>query len=493
MSYVGFDVDKIRGLAREMRKAGGTAAPLHRDLAKVLADAEAALGGVAPTTSQPLLDAMRGGPAKGLPGVLATSLPGEAGEIDRRCDRISPPNGGFPPGTVVDPMVVFDRAEPDEAKVNQVLDLIKGLNGKDFGTNGNRDDVREVAKRLEELTPAELDLLLSKLDDADLKRFGALISDTGDHWYNPFDANGLPEGERRDLLSHLLERSGPGAWAKLAADLPGVQPGFDTTDVFLDGVNSQSGVSTSGLHYGVPNVPLFADGGVQASEVAQGTLGDCWYIASLKATAAADPKFIQDGIRQNANGTISVRVWDKDGNLHWVTMTPDLPLDSGGNIAFARSVSNGTTTESWPAYYEKAFALLYGDDDGGAPDGKDGDSRYDRKEHGDYGAVEWDFTDKAPPYVTGNDADGIDLDYDDVKKAFDSGHPVIVSSHSNMDGVPDHLKKAYVTRHVFYVKGFQNGKMVLGNPWGPGSPDLVVTPDEFKRMFDDPQKLTVGK
>ncbi|MEW9533185.1 C2 family cysteine protease [Microbispora sp. NPDC049125] len=492
MSYTGFDVGKIRSLARELRKVGAAAGPLHRDLAKVLTDAEAALGGAQPTTSQPLLDAMRGGPPKGLPGDLAASLPSTAGEIDRRCDRISPQNGAFLPGTVVDPMVVFSRDEPDEAKVNRALDALKGLNGKDFGVNGNRDDVRAVAKLLEELTPAELDLLLSKVADGDLKRFGELIGDTGGHWYNLFDENGLPEGERRELLSHLLERAGPGLWPKLAADLPGVQPGFDTTDVFLDGVNSQSGVSTTGLRNGVPNVPLFTDG-VQADEVAQGTLGDCWYIASLKATAAADPKFIQDGIRQNANGTISVRVWDKDGKLHWVTMTPDLPLDANGEIAFARSVNGGKTTESWPAYYEKAFALLYADDSGGAPDGKGDDDRYDREEQGDYGAIEWDYTDKAPPYVTGHDTDDIDLDYTDVKTAFESGHPVIVSSHSNADGVPAHLKAAYVTRHVFYVKGFKDGKMILGNPWGPGSPDVVVTPDEFKKLFEDPQKLSVGK
>ncbi|GAA4588748.1 hypothetical protein GCM10023194_41240 [Planotetraspora phitsanulokensis] len=491
MTYAGFDVDKIRLLARELRKAGGGAGGLQRDLAKVLGDAESALNGAPPTSYQPLLDTMRGGEARGVPGVLATVLPDTAGEIDRRCDRISPPGAPFPPGTVVDPMIVFDRDEPDQGKVNQALDAIKGLGGKDFGMNGNRDDLSAVAKRLEELTPAELDLFLSKVSDEDLKRYGRLISDTGDSWLNPFDHNGLPDGERREHLSHLLERAGPGLWGKLAADLPGVQPGFDSTDVFLDGVNSQSGVSTTGLRYGMPNVPMFADG-VQADEVAQGTLGDCWYIASLKATAAADPKFIQDGIRQNANGTVSVRVWDKEGKLHWVTVTPDLPVDANGNLAFARSVSGGKITESWPGYYEKAFALLYAEDGGGAPDSKGGDDRYDREERGSYGAIEWDFTEKAPPYLTGNDADGLDLDYDDVKKAFDSGHPVIVSTHSTADGVPANLKGAYVARHVFYVKGFKDGKIILGNPWGPDSPDAVVTPDEFKKWFDDPQKLSVG-
>jgi hypothetical protein len=490
MSYVGFDIDKIRTLAAELKKAGGGAGGLHRDLAKVLKDAESALNGAPPTSYQPLLDAMSG-PGKVVPGVLATVLPDTAGEIGRRCDRILPPGGAYNPYAAVDPMVVFDRAEPDQGKVNQLLDAMKGLGTKDFGMNGNRDDVRDVAKRLENLSPAELDLFLSKVSDADLKRYGALISNTDDSWLNFFDHNGLPEGERRDHLSRILESAGPVYWAKLAADLPGVQPGFDSTDVFLDGYNSQSGISTTGLRYGMPNVPLFVDG-VQASEVAQGTLGDCWYIASLKATAAADPQFIQDGIRQNANGTVSVRVWDEDGNLHWVTMTPDLPLDSGGNIAFARSVANGTTTESWPAYYEKAFALMYAEDDGGAATEKDGDDRYDHKERGTYGAIEWDYTDKAPPYLTGNDADEIDMNYTDVKKAFDSGHPVIVASNSSADGVPASLKSAYVTQHVFYVKGFQDGKIVLGNPWGPGSPDVVVTPDEFKNLFNSPQKLNVG-
>jgi hypothetical protein len=246
------------------------------------------------------------------------------------------------------------------------------------------------------------------------------------------------------------------------------------------------------MHYGIPSEPLFATPGqIDVDGIGQGRLGDCWYIASLTATAHANPKFIQEGIKRNPNGTIDVRIWDKDGNLHWVTVTPDLPMDAGGNLMSANG--NG---ESWPAYYEKAFALMYGSDDGGGPDGHEKDPRYDRKEQGDYGAIEWDYTDKAPPYVTGHDSKSIDNNFDSVKKSFQSHHPVIVATRSDDDLKNDHLNPQfdphYVTRHVFYVKGFdKQGKMILGNPWGPGG-DIHITEQQYHDYFTSPQELQVG-
>ena len=313
-----------------------------------------------------------------------------------------------------------------------------------------------------------------------------MAADTGDSFWNPVDANGLSLGDRSDLAGALLSKASHNQQHKLLDAFPWIQPGFDTTDVFLDGRNSQSGLTANGMRYGVPGDPIFADD-VSADDISQGQFGDCWYIASLTATAQVNPRFLREGIRENPNGTVSVRVWDADGNLHWVTVTRDLPLDKDGRVIGAHG--NG---ETWPAYYEKAFAVLYSQDDGGAPDNHKNDKRYDRGEQGSYGAIEWDFTDKAPRYVTGNKPHGLDTDFDDVKKAYDAGHPVIVASNDNNKHVPEHLKGAYVTRHVYYVKGFHDGKIVLGNPWGSSSPTLEVTPEEFKKMFNSPQSLNLG-
>jgi hypothetical protein len=277
---------------------------------------------------------------------------------------------------------------------------------------------------------------------------------------------------------------------KFQVAFPWLKPGFDTTDAFLKGVNPQTGQSAAGLHYGLPTDPLFTNKDL-GDDIYQGKLGDCWFIASLTATAQTDPDFIREGIKENPNGTVSVRIWDKDGNQRWVTMDKELPLDSNGDPAGAHG--DGST---WPAYYEKAFAIVYEGDDGGAPDGKEGDPAFDKAEQGTYGALEWDYTDKAPPYVTANDSDGIDND--EVAEAFKNGHPVIVASKSDTDGVPDNWsddqKGAYVTRHVYYVKEvLPDGRIVLGNPWGDNYAPVTVTQDEFDDMFDSAQQLEVGK
>lgn len=496
MGFHGFDTAKIRSLAGDLETLGQSATALHRDVAGVLTRADALMGGKSATASpllQPLIGYPIGGRA-GLPGTLAAELHDTQGSMLRRCDQLDGVQHLTDEGYAIDPALYFgDEKAPDEKKITDLLSALSALDGKDFGSNGNRDDLRALRDRFGELTPAELDALLSKVPAADLKHLNDLASDDNDgSGWKWWDHNGLPDGEFRDFVSSLVKKAGPSHWPALEAAFPSVQPGFDTTDAWIEGYNPQSGQGAKGMHYGIPGEPLFATPGqIDVDGIAQGRFGDCWYISSLTATAHADPKFIQEGIKQNPNGTVDVRIWDKDGNIHWVTVTPDLPMDENGNLMSANG--NG---EVWPAYYEKAFALMYGDDKGGAPDGHEDDPRYDRSEQGDYGAIEWDYTDKAPSYVTGHKSKSIDDDFGSVKSSFESHHPVIVATRSDDDLKKDNLNPQfdphYVTRHVFYVKGFDaDGKMILGNPWGPGG-DIHITEQQYHDYFDSPQELQVG-
>lgn len=217
------------------------------------------------------------------------------------------------------------------------------------------------------------------------------------------------------------------------------------------------------ITWGQPNLPLFKDG-VNVSDVSQGAVGDCWFIATIGSVAQRDPEFIRSGIKENPNGTISVRLFDKKGKEHWVTVTPDLPLDENGNPRGAKG--NG---ELWPAYYEKAFAQFYNDDN----DGK----------QGSYEAIAGDFPEKGAKFLTGKDADSDDADFDDLKDAFNGGQQVIVSTPSKAK-VPDHLKAAYVTGHAFFVEKVDGDKITLRNPWSDSHPRLVVTKEEYEKYFD---------
>lgn len=497
MGFAGFDVPKIRTLGGDLKTLADGATKLHRDVGAVLTRAQGLMGGK-PATTSPALQPLVGlvvmwpfGPNT-LPGSLSHELHDMSDSIRRRCDQLDGCSALVDKGYVIDPAVAFgDEKAPDERKITDALSAIAELDGKDFGDDGNRDDLDEIKDELDGLTPAELDAFLAKVPAADLRRYGDLAKnadESGMWWWE--EKNGIPDDRFRDHLSELLRKAGPSHWATLEAAFPGIQPGFDTTDAWIEGYNSQRMEGVKGMHYGMPTDPLFATPGtIDASGIAQGQFADCWYIASLTATAQANPKFITEGIKKNPNGTVDVRIWDKDGKLHWVTVTPDLPMDENGNVLSARG--NG---ETWPAYYEKAFALMYGDDGGGTPDGHGGDKRFDRAEHGDYGATEWDNTDKAPPYVTGHDSKSLDNTFDAIKKSFESHHPVIVATPSDGELKNDNLdptwQRGYVTRHVFYVKGFDSdGKMVLGNPWGPGNGELHVTPEEYKKYFNSPQEL----
>ncbi|MFE1293183.1 C2 family cysteine protease [Streptomyces sp. NPDC058731] len=498
MGFVGFDSAKIRSLGRDLKALGDNAGKLHSDLSDVLTEAQSLMGGK-PATTSPALQPLVANPftfwpfgGGSLPGSLGHELGEMSDSITRRCNQLDMCNELVAKGYDIDPALAFaDEKAPDEKKITDALSAIAALDGKGFGDDGNRDDLDEVKDKLDGLTAAELDAFLAKVPAEDLRRYGDLAQKTDDSgmwWWESHD--GIPAGQFRDHLSHLLQEAGPSHWAKLQAAFPGIQPGFDTTDAWLQGYNSQLGQGVKGMHYGMPGDPLFATPGkVDASSISQGQFADCWYIASLTATAQADPKFIQEGIKQNPNGTVNVRIWDKDGNQHWVTVTPDLPMDENGNLVSAHG-----SGETWPAYYEKAFALMYGGDTGGTPDNHEGDKLYDRAEQGDYGATEWDNTDKAPPYVTGHDSKSIDNNLGAIKKSFESHHPVIVATGSvDQNDVPPEWKGSFVSRHVFYVKGFTaDGKVILGNPWGGGAPDVEATPEQYEKYFNSPQELQVS-
>jgi calpain family cysteine protease len=494
MSYVGFDLVRVRALAKDLRKVSGTSMKLHGDVKKVLEDAELHLAGKPVTTSDRLAAVKLGG-IFGItfapPGSLAGPLDDMAGSIERRATHLEKCSELMDncQGTV-DPSLAFsDEPPPDPKKVSDALKALDEMQNKDTGINGNRDDLRDVAGQLKGLTSAELDMFLNAAPPEQLAGLKSQMENTKGGGFPWYGENGLPIGERLDFASSLLAKAAPPNQVKLQTAFPWLQPGFETTDAYLDNYNSQTGKTTNGMHYGLPSDPLFTSKPL-GEDISQGQFADCWYIASVTATAQRDPDFIRSGIKENPNGTISVRVWDGDGNQRWVTMNRELPLDDKGQPVGAHG--DGST---WAAYYEKAFAIAYEGDDGGTPDTHPGDPKYDQAEQGTYGATEWDMTSKAPPFVTGKNSEGIDTNYDSVKKAFDDGHPIIVASNSNKDAVPsnwtDPQKNAYVTRHVYFVKEVKDGKVVLGNPWGPSSPTVTVTQDEFEHMFADAQSLQI--
>ncbi|PSK97251.1 calpain family cysteine protease [Haloactinopolyspora alba] len=459
--YVGFDVPQIRGLVTGLRAAATSAPTLHQDVAAVLADADEDTDG--PVTTSPGLEnvmvSVFGIPLHA-PGALAGPLDEIADSSGRRCDHLEELKDLEQDGITVDPSLAFlDESLPDRADADEAVEAIEGLDGKDFGTNGNRDDLRDIASTLKGLSSAELNWVLNDLSVEDRQRLSELVGNTDDSGLNPFDHNGLPHHERLDLGGALLSKATPGQWSMLTQMFPGVHPPFDPGD------DNKKGATIDGVTWDVPKppVPLFDDG-VSADDISQGGVGDCWFLASVVGVAGRDPQAIREGIKQNPNGTVSVRLHDSDGAAHWVTVSPELPLDENGNPAGA-----GGTDELWVAYYEKAFATFYDQDNDGHT--------------GSYRAIEGDFTDKAGPYLTGRPSEDLDVDFDEVRESYEDGK-VIVAGTPGEKKVEDKFKDGYVTGHAYVVDGFtDDGKIILRNPWGTAYPKLEMTPEEFEKYF----------
>ncbi|MFE0672611.1 C2 family cysteine protease [Streptomyces sp. NPDC058867] len=492
MVFRGFDAVKLTALAKDLDTLAGQSGRLHSDLAALLTSAQQNLpSGQRASHNADLQDLvgdlipMPGifGGRRRLPGSLGAELGDMQASMKRRIKQLEGleelAERGYP---ISDASVFLDEKAPEAKEIDGALKHLQELQGKDFGANGNRDDLERISGEIDGLSAAELDALIAKASPKDLAFYNQLLTDTDDSNWTPFDKNGLPEDQRRDTFSRMLSRISPENIEKFTKAFPEVQPTITNTGAWEEGGNNQNGQTNNGIHWAPPTDPLFLNG-ASADDVNQRQFGDCWYVASLAGLAQKNPRFIEEGIKQNPNGTVSVRVWDKDGNHQWVTVTADLPTDQNGNPI--SSYGNG---ESWPAYYEKAFAMVYSDDG----DGERG-----------YGGIEGDDPKKSAPYLTGQEGEDLttggflgfgeheDKSLESLRKAFDSGKVVTVYTPDNEDldkNHPPEWGRTYHTNHAYYVRGFtDDGKVILGNPWGANYPPITVSQEQFNEYFAGPE------
>jgi hypothetical protein len=126
---------------------------------------------------------------------------------------------------------------------------------------------------------------------------------------------------------------------------------------------SVAGIGEENLNptYQASTLPLFGAGGTPTDlDVNQGYLGDCYFVSALGETALMDPSLIENMITNNGNGTYSVLFY-VNGQADYVTVNSQLPGMSGDEWANgATQEFANSTTVSWVALVEKAFAELNG-------------------------------------------------------------------------------------------------------------------------------------
>jgi len=101
--------------------------------------------------------------------------------------------------------------------------------------------------------------------------------------------------------------------------------------------------------------PLFSAGGPSPKDVAQGQVGDCWFLASLAEVAQRDPSVITNSIHQRADGTYDVLFHTSATTTIDEHVDGKLPEDVYGNLEYAKLGEGGCT---WVAMIEKAFTYF---------------------------------------------------------------------------------------------------------------------------------------
>ena len=217
-----------------------------------------------------------------------------------------------------------------------------------------------------------------------------------DGW-SAFGPDACRPARRQQMWSKVLPNASAETVRRLAGMSHDLNPRYDDVDV-----KGKDPGRTYRQSQGSP----FVDG-VSPSDISQGHVGDCWYIASLKSVAAADPSVIENAITDNGNGTYTVRLYH-DGKPFYVTVSGDEVVDKNGNQYYAGSATEG---EMWPQIMEKALASY----------------------EGSYGAIEGGWPSHGMEVLTGKPSTrGSTGNYGaaDLKAELDQGHAVAVSTHN---------------------------------------------------------------
>lgn len=425
---------------------------IHR---KALAEARALLGNAERAVLRNA-DEQESASRAGVPSGTTAAAPGDGAghSSDGRPDHSVP---RFP-----------DRGKPDlsDDQLKDLRDKIHAAADPDDFFKGNDADVDDLRKALEGLTPAQLNQLLGKLSDDELKNLGNGLASDGK---GVFNWGGTTAFERQAVLDQLLAKASPEQVERIKAQIPWVQP---------DGIASGDPANPDGgpqaaKGWMTPKGPVISTS-QSTLDIRQGGYGDCVVMAGLGALIDQDPNWARDHVTDNGNGTVSVKLND-GGQERWVTVTKDVPADENGNPQGAKGNSGGT----WSMYVEKALAQVYNEDDANDPvnPGQPADQRYGP---GHYRAIEGNYGTDAMKYLTDGKLTETH-DSSDVWKAADAGRPVIIGTKGE---APPNAPDGYVAGHEFFVTGVDDsGKLVLQNPWGPHREPLHISKEEYESMF----------
>ena len=142
---------------------------------------------------------------------------------------------------------------------------------------------------------------------------------------------------------------------------------YDLVEKSFEGADLPA-IGVGGATYQTAHGTLFGPNGPLASDVAQGTVGDCYFLSNLAETAQQAPKDIENMFIDHGHGIYTVRFYQynsstKTNTADYVTVNSKLPAYSDGQFVYANTDFGGHSTNIdnpdnvlWVALAEKAYA-----------------------------------------------------------------------------------------------------------------------------------------
>jgi hypothetical protein len=204
---------------------------------------------------------------------------------------------------------------------------------------------------------------------------------------------------------------------------------------------------------------LFVNG-ASYSDIRQGSIGDCYFLASLAETALKNPTAVTSMFIVNGDGTYTVRFYN-NGTPQYVTVDSYLPTDGAGALLYAsRGMKyNVSSNELWVALAEKAYVQL----------NELGWERASLPGSGvnSYAAISGGYINAALKHITGVATVNFTMtnsgtSFQAFVAAFNSGKSIGFASFTTP------ASKSVVGGHAYAVVGYNAGAgtVMLFNPWG---------------------------
>jgi hypothetical protein len=218
-------------------------------------------------------------------------------------------------------------------------------------------------------------------------------------------------------------------------------------------------------------------GGAAYSDIKQGYLGDCYFMASLGETALKNPSAIANMFVVNGDGTYTVKFFN-NGQAQYVTVDSYLPTDGAGRLIYGNlgAAYNNAGNELWTALAEKAYVQI--NEMGWLRSGLPGNGQ------NSYAAIEGGYIFAALGQISGQSTVAFastagTASFSTFVTAFNAGKSIGFASKSTP------ASTSVVGNHAYAVVSYNaaNQTITLLNPWGTQYGLVTLTWSQIQANF----------